>query len=267
MFAANSLSAAAMARFGLLGTKGDDPERAYLPRYWFYRRRNADVCQPARAVLAAAVPLRNNSCREPLFDNGTGNACAVAGPLLFAVLTTQLGLGGTFVAAALSALAAFLPLMLRCSGRIGEGAVPSTAWQDTVAGAMWPAILSFPGSSSWIRVSPWCPFTGRFCPSWPSGCSPGGRGHWALGSATAAGAIAGSAVALLLAAYRPKGRLVLYASLAYAATLFAFGLAEHLWLGCVLIALVGAADAVTVTVRQHGQVPTTPDTAAGPMPS
>ena len=67
----------------------------------------------------------------------------------------------------------------------------------------------------------------------------------------------------LLAAYRPKGRLVLYASLAYAATLFAFGLAEHLWLGCVLIALVGAADAVTVTVRHSTVMLTTPDTMRG----
>ena len=156
-------------------------------------------------------------------DNGTGNACAVAGPLLFAVLTTQLGLGGTFlVAAALSALAAFLPLMLRCSGRISEGAVPSTAWQDTVAGVHVARHPILPGLFLLDTGITVVSFYREILPVLALGMFAGGAGATGLlGSANAAGAIAGSAVALLLAAYRPKGRLVLYASLAHAATLFA----------------------------------------------
>ena len=70
-----------------------------------------------------------------------------------------------------------------------------------------------------------------------------------LGAANSVGAVVGSFAALLFVAYRAKGMLVLYASLAYAIFLFAFGLAESLWFGLIMIALLGAADAVTVAVR------------------
>jgi predicted MFS family arabinose efflux permease len=57
--------------------------------------------------------------------------------------------------------------------------------------------------------------------------------------------------------------LVLYASLAYGVLLFGFGLAHTLWLGAVMIALLGAADSVTVAVRQTTVMLTTPDHMRG----
>ena len=55
---------------------------------------------------------------------------------------------------------------------------------------------------------------------------------------------------LFLAGYRAKGMLVLYASFAYGFFLFGFGSANALWSGMLTIAALGAADAVTVAVRQ-----------------
>lgn len=265
MLGANSLSAAAMGLLGLLGTQGTMPsELIYLAIA--LTAATQMFANPARAALAAAVLPPEQLMRGTSIDNGTGNACAVAGPLLFAVLTTQLGLGGTFlVAAALSAFAALLPLSLRCSGHHTEGTAPNTAWQDTVAGVRYVArhpIL--PGLFLLDTGITVVSFYREILPVLALGMFAGGAGATGLlGSANAAGAIAGSALALLLAAYRAKGHLVLYASLAYAATLFAFGLAEHLWLGCMLISLVGATDAVTVTVRHSTVILTTPDAMRG----
>ena len=84
-----------------------------------------------------------------------------------------------------------------------------------------------------------------------------------LGAANSTGAIVGSFVALLLVGFRAKGMLVLYASLAYGVILFAFGTASTLWMGAIAIALLGAADAVTVAVRQTTVMLTTPDHMRG----
>jgi predicted MFS family arabinose efflux permease len=57
--------------------------------------------------------------------------------------------------------------------------------------------------------------------------------------------------------------LVLYASFAYGFILFGFGLANTLWMGLLMIGLLGAADAVTVAVRQTTVMLTTPDHMRG----
>ena len=84
-----------------------------------------------------------------------------------------------------------------------------------------------------------------------------------LGAANSTGAIVGSFLALLLVGYRAKGMLVLYASFAYGFILFGFGAASSLWVGMLMIAALGAADAVTVAVRQTTVMLTTPDHMRG----
>ena len=84
-----------------------------------------------------------------------------------------------------------------------------------------------------------------------------------LGASNSAGAIVGAVFALLLVGFRAKGMLVLYASFAYGLFLFSFGTANSLWLGVLMIALLGAADAVTVAVRTATVMLTTPDHMRG----
>ena len=69
--------------------------------------------------------------------------------------------------------------------------------------------------------------------------------------------------ALFAAGFRAKGMLVLYATFAYALILFAFASVTVLWAGAMMIALLGAADAVTVAVRQTTVQLTTPDHMRG----
>ena len=84
-----------------------------------------------------------------------------------------------------------------------------------------------------------------------------------LGAANSTGAILGSFIAVLLVGFRAKGMMVLYASFAYGFFLFGFGLANSLLMGIIMIALLGAADAVTVTVRQTTVMLITPDHMRG----
>ncbi|MFT6434765.1 MAG: putative MFS family arabinose efflux permease [Candidatus Azotimanducaceae bacterium] len=57
--------------------------------------------------------------------------------------------------------------------------------------------------------------------------------------------------------------LVLYASFAYGIFLFGFATANTLIVGMIMIALLGAADAVTVAVRNTTIMLTTPDHMRG----
>ena len=62
---------------------------------------------------------------------------------------------------------------------------------------------------------------------------------------------------------RHKGRLVLGATLVYAFGLLAFGLNPIFWVGLLIVALLGASDAVGMTMRQAIVQLTTPDRLIG----
>ena len=100
------------------------------------------------------------------------------------------------------------------------------------------------------------------------------QGPWAIGPLSAAnslGGVAGSFLVLSLANYRSKGMLVLYATGTYALLLFAFGSIQYLDLntifiltiGSVIIAGLGATDAIGMTTRQTTVQLTTPDNMRG----
>ena len=266
MVGAHGLTALTMGGLALLAT-----QRALGPGAIYLAVALSAATQmfanPARAALAAAVLGDRLLMRGTSIDNGTGNACAVAGPLLFALCTTTLGLPGTFaLAALLSAWAAALPLLIRASGHGQDPAAPrGSVGQQTLEGLRYvsrhPILPGLFLLDTGITV---VSFYREILPVLALGMFAGGASATGLlGSANAAGAIGGAALALLLASYRAKGRLVLYASLVYALCLFAFGLAEGLLLGAVLLAAVGAADAVTVTVRSSTVMLTTPDAMRG----
>lgn len=100
------------------------------------------------------------------------------------------------------------------------------------------------------------------------------QGPWAIGPLSAAnslGGVAGSFLVLSLANYRSKGMLVLYATGTYALLLFAFGSIQYLDLntifiltvGSIIIAGLGATDAIGMTTRQTTVQLTTPDNMRG----
>lgn len=220
---------------------------------------------PARSALVATVMPGRQLMRAASADNATGNTAAILGPLLFAALSVWLGITAAFlVGAALSFTAMALPLVISASGH-AEGREDGSTIDQTIAGlryvARHPILPGLFLLDTGITV---LSFYREILPVLALGMfAAGAEATGMLGAANSLGAVVGSFVALALASYRAKGRMVLYASLVYALVLFGFGLADNLWLGILFIALLGATDSVTVTVRHTTVMLTTPDAMRG----
>jgi MFS family permease len=226
------------------------------------------LANPARAALVPIVVEEKHLMLAVSTDTASANAAAIAGPLLFAAVAVAAGLTATFfLAAVLSLGSTLLPLFIRAHGVAdGQPDGPETSTlQRTLDGLRYVSrhpIL--PGLFLLDAGITTASFYREILPVLALGLFAGGASATGvLGAANSAGAIAGSFLALLLVGYRAKGMLVLYASFAYGFILFGFGLANTLWLGVLMIALLGAADSVTVAVRQTTVMLTTPDHMRG----
>lgn len=226
------------------------------------------LSSPARSALVPIVIPHKHLMLAVSTDTASQNAAAIAGPLVFAGVVVLGDITTAFfVAAGLSLVPAMLPLAIRAAGRAtGHGSDSATnalsqTWEGLRYVARHPILPGLFLLDTGITVAS---FYREILPVLALGLFAGGAGATGLlGAANSAGAIVGSFVALLLVGYRAKGMLVLYASLAYGVILFGFGSAGTLWLGAVMIAALGAADAVTVAVRQTTVMLTTPDHMRG----
>jgi len=226
------------------------------------------LANPARAAMVPIVVPERHLMIAVSTDTASANAAAIAGPLIFAAVTVSAGLSATFLlAGTLSLVSCLLPLLIRARGRAdghAEDAAKTTVHQ-TLEGLRYvsrhPILPGLFLLDAGITVAS---FYREILPVLALGLFAGGASATGmLGAANSAGAIAGSFLALLLVGYRAKGMLVLYASFAYGFILFGFGMANTLWLGVVMIAALGAADSVTVAVRQTTVMLTTPDHMRG----
>ena len=220
---------------------------------------------PARSALVPAVVPERQLMLAVSTDTASQNVAAIVGPLLFAAIALLAGLHTAFlVAAALSLPAVLLPLLIHASGNAVErhsGSALAQTWDGFRYVSRHPILPGLSLLDTGITVAS---FYREILPVLAQGLFRGGAGATGLlGAANSAGAVAGSFLALLLSGYRAKGILVLYATLAYALMLLGFGTVTTLWLGAVMIAGLGAADAVTVAVRQTTVMLTTPDAMRG----
>ncbi|MFW6093948.1 MAG: MFS transporter [Pseudomonadota bacterium] len=267
MLLANGITCAAMLALALLDTGG-------LLKPWMVyvgialTAASQMFANPARSAMVPMVIPAKHIMLAASTDTASQNAAAIAGPLLFAGVAAAAGLTAAFyTAAAIAFVSAILPLLIRAHG-VAEGHAadaPRSTLTQTREGlgyvARHPILPGLFLLDTGITVAS---FYREILPVLALGLFAGGASATGfLGAANSTGAILGSFLALLLAGYRAKGMLVLYASLAYGVILFGFGTASTLWLGVLMIALLGAADAVTVAVRQTTVMLTTPDHMRG----
>jgi MFS family permease len=226
------------------------------------------LASPARSALVPIVIPERHLMLAVSTDTASQNAAAIAGPLLFAAVAVSLGLTAAFLlAGAISALSSVFPLLIRAGGVAaghGDGPAPSTLQQTREGFSYVTRHPILPGLFLLDIGITTASFYREILPVLALGLfGAGASATGMLGAANSTGAIGGSFIALFLIGYRAKGMLVLYASFAYGFILFGFGAASTLWVGMLMIAALGAADAVTVAVRQTTVMLTTPDHMRG----
>ena len=224
----------------------------------------ATFVQPARATITPrVVPSRYLSTAVTL-DTSTQMSGWILGGLIVTALAIGLdAVGMLWVAAGFSAVSAFMPTLIRTTARAVT--TQQSTLRMVVEGARYVArhpIL--PG----LFILDWgitvISYYREILPLLATGLFMAGVGAaGALGTVNAVGSACGMLLALFLVNYRAKGIMVLAASAFYAALLFALGAAPWLWVGMIIIAMLGAADAVTVAVRQVTVHLTTPDEMRG----
>ncbi len=226
------------------------------------------VASPARSALVPIVMPQRLLLLAASTDTASQNAAAIVGPLLFAVIAVHAGLTEVFLIAGLvSLVSSLLPWLVHAPGVAeGQDDGPRTSMvAQTKAGFRFVArhpIL--PGLFLLDIGITSASFYREILPVLALGLFAGGASATGmLGAANSMGAVLGAFIALLFVQYRAKGMLVLYASFAYGVVLFGFGTASSLWVGMLMIACLGIADAVTVAVRQTTVMLTTPDHMRG----
>lgn len=222
---------------------------------------------PARSALIPIIFPEKDLMLATSTDTASHNVAAILGPLMFAFVASTLDLTAVFYVAALAAgVSTVLPLFVRASGRaVKDEESDMSQLQETIEGFRYlknhPILPGLYLLDIGITTAS---FYREILPVLALGLFAGGAtATGMLGASNSAGAIIGSLIALALAGFRAKGMLVLYASFAYGIFLLGFGLVNTLFLGMLMIALLGAADAVTVTVRTTTVMLTTPDHMRG----
>ena len=223
---------------------------------------------PPRTALIPIIFPEKDLMLATSTDTATHNVAAIVGPLIFAYVATSFDLTAVFAVAGLAAgVAMLMPALMRINGQAEQ---PSdergrTQLDQTVEGFRYlknhPLLPGLYLLDIGITTSS---FYREVLPVLALGLFAGGASATGmLGASNSAGAILGSLFVLLLVGVRAKGMLVLYASFAYGIFLFGFGTVNSLVLGVMMIALLGAADAVTVAVRTATVMLTTPDHMRG----
>ncbi len=267
MALANAVTGAALLLLGLLNSQGLlTPAMVYLGIA--LTAASQMLANPARSALVPIVIPERHLLLAASTDTASQNAAAIAGPLLFAAAAVSLGLSAVFLlGGAIALVSCVLPLLIRARGVAAghaDGPARSTLQQTTDGFRYVAKHPILPGLFLLDAGITTASFYREILPVLALGLfGAGASATGMLGAANSTGAIVGSFLALLLIGYRAKGMLVLYASFAYGFILFGFGAANSLWVGMLMIAALGAADAVTVAVRQTTVMLTTPDHMRG----
>ena len=222
---------------------------------------------PARSAITANIVPRSHLMHAVTSNQATFQIGAIAAPLAFALVVETLDATAAFITSAAFALpASVMPLMIRAQvapaeRRDEDESVLKRIWEGAVYVMRHPILPGLYLLDIGVTI---VSFYRQILPLIVDRMFKAGPA--AVGVVTAAnslGGVVGTFSVLFLANYRAKGLLVLYATLVYALLLIAFGLTTSLWLGTLIIAGLGATDAIGMTTRQTTVQLTTPDHMRG----
>lgn len=222
---------------------------------------------PARSAITANIVPRSHLMHAVTSNQATFQVGAIAAPLAFALVVETLDATAAFVVSALFALpASLMPLMIRtqvapAESQTSDESVLRRIWEGAVYVMRHPILPGLYLLDIGVTI---VTFYRQILPLIVDRMFKAGPG--AVGVMTAAnsfGGVLGTFSVLFLANYRAKGMLVLYATLIYAVLIIGFGFSTSLLLGTLLIAGLGATDAIGMTTRQTTVQLTTPDHMRG----
>ena len=223
---------------------------------------------PSRSALTANVVPRSHLMHAVALNTATFQVGAVAAPLAFAVAIKAFQ--GEYVyifgITALVALpSVWLPLLIGVSGvpadRQHGGSMLSRMWDGFLYVKTHPILPGLYAMDVGVTI---VSHYRQILPLFADKLFKGGAATVGiLNAANSAGGILGTFSVLFFTKFRAKGLMVVYATLIYAILLIAFGFTTTLWLGAIILAGLGASDAVGMAIRQTTVQLTTSDNMRG----
>jgi|RhiMethySRZTD1v2_1073278.scaffolds.fasta_scaffold170110_2 MFS family permease len=226
---------------------------------------------PARQALVPSLVPREHLANALSLNQIVFQAASVVGPSVGGVLIASFGVGAAYVFNAVSFLFVLVALALMRN-------VPAIHADERASASLGAARegLRFVFTSPVIRSTMLLDFVATFFAS-ATALLPifaqdilhvGASGYGWLYAAPAAGSLLASATMVrLVDRIERRGIVLLWAIGAYGAATVAFGASQTFWLTFVCLAVVGAADAVSMVLRGIIRQLMTPDRLRGRMTS
>jgi MFS family permease len=224
---------------------------------------------PARQALVPSLVPREHLPNAISLNAIMAQTASVLGPSLAGLVIAGTGVGAVYGINAGSFLAVIASLLLmRGVGARPAGAGGEVSWRAAVEG------LRFVFASPMIRSTMLLDFLATFFSS-ATALLPifaqdvlavGARGYGWLYAAPSVGAVLASALMVrLVDRIEHRGRALLWAVAGYGLATVVFGLSREFWLTFVCLAATGAADTVSMVLRNVIRQLETPDHLRGRM--
>lgn len=219
----------------------------------------------ARPAMLPRVVPRNLLTYAVTSQTACFQAAGILAPIIFWQLYDYFGVTTAFAVASIIALtSAVSPMWIRASGQPDESKIKDTfnslkeGYLFVINHRLLPGLYSLDIAVTVVS------FYRQLFPVFAFQLyGLGASGTGLLNTANSIGAVVGTLLVLYTSRFSRKGFLVLIATLIYAFLLLAFGMNKIFIVGLVIVGMLGAMDAVGMTMRQAVVQLTTPDRLLG----
>lgn len=206
---------------------------------------------PARLSLVPNMVSREELQSAVAFNSASFNGARIAGPAIGGFLIGIIGTAACFYLSAFAFLPSMVVLMTLTIDRVNSSGTPESPIQNLLSGYRY--IWNFPTLRSLLSVDLVPVMFGMsFFALLPALSrdvyGQGSQGLGLLYSADGAGAFAGVMIVASMTGLRRRGTLVLVFVTLFALFEILFALAPNLWIGMVLIFVLGATSALYATL-------------------
>ncbi|MFP6595499.1 MAG: MFS transporter [Dehalococcoidia bacterium] len=223
----------------------------------------------ARPAMIARVVPRALLSHAVSTNTATFQVASIISPLAFGVAYEFFGVSWAFgLAMVVSAVSVITPYLIRVSGKPADSTAKITftsTWKSLLEGVNFVRRHKILPGLYLLDIGVTIVSFYRFLfPIFSDHLyGLGASGTAMLTSVNGLGGVAGSALVLYTAKMPRKGVLVLVATALYAFLLIAFGSIHVFYIGLIIVACLGATDAVGMVMRQTVVQLTTPDRLLG----